>query len=143
MIEASPVKFYFAKYFFLAFGVLQWMCGTLLFLQDSVEKGRKSALLFFVLGLAFVALYFLIAARLKRVAIGKKRIVVIEKNKTNHYEWPEVKSIRAVPYFNLYTLKLKGRKDRIYFLPHHNVDTLFGFFDSESDLVDVLKRKGK
>src|SRR6185295_7628341 len=115
MKEASPVKYYFAKYFFLAFGILQWICGTLLFLQNNVEKGRKSALLFFILGLTFVALYFMIAARLKRVAIGKKRITVIESDKINHYEWPEVKSIRAVPYFNLYALKLKGKKERIYF----------------------------
>ena len=143
MKEASPVKFYFAKYFFLAFGLLQWMCGTLLFLQENVEKSKKSALIFFVLGLTFIALYLFIAAKLKRVAIGKRRIAVIERNKTDHYEWPEVKSIRPVPYFNLYTLKLKGRKKRIYFLPLHNVETLFGFFSQEPKLVEVLRKKVK
>src|SRR5258708_7298101 len=106
MKEASPVKFYFAKYFFLAFGLLQWSCGMLLFLRGEAEKNRRAALIFFIIGLAFIALYFLIAAKLKRVAIGKKRIVVIDKNKTEQYEWPEVKSIKVVPYFNLYKLKL-------------------------------------
>ena len=139
MREASPVKYYFAKYFFLAFGLLQWMCGTLLFLQENVEKSKKSALIFFVLGLSFIALYLLISAKLKRVAIGKKHVTVIERHKIDHYEWPEVKSIRSVPYFNLYTLKLKGRKERIYFLPQNNVDTLFGFFSQQPELVRVLK----
>ncbi|HRI80656.1 MAG TPA: hypothetical protein PLR06_14090 [Cyclobacteriaceae bacterium] len=143
MKEASPVKYYFAKYFFLAFGILQWICGTLLFLQNNVEKGRKSALLFFILGLTFVAIYFMIAARLKRVAIGKKRIAVMESNKVNHYEWPEVKSIRAIPYFNLYTLKLKGRKERIYFLPQENAETIFGLFSAETDWAEAFRKKGK
>src|SRR5689334_2417481 len=117
MKEASRVKFYFAKYFFLAFGVLQWICGMLLFLSGDADKNKRVALLFFLIGLTFVALYFFIATRLKRVAIGKKRIMVIEDDKTEHFEWSEVKSIKAVPYFNLYALKLRGRKERIYFLP--------------------------
>src|SRR4051812_44711077 len=111
MKEASPVKFYFAKYFFLAFGVLQWICGMLLFLRGDADKNRKVALVFFLIGLAFVALYFFIATRLKRVAIGKRRIIVIDNDKTEHYEWPEVKYIKVVPYFNLYAMKLRGRKE--------------------------------
>ena len=96
MKEASPVKFYFAKYFFLAFGLLQWSCGMLLFLRGEAEKNKRAALIFFVLGLTFVALYFLIAAKLKRVAISKKRVTIIDNDKTDHYEWPEVKSIKLV-----------------------------------------------
>ena len=141
MKEASPVKFYFAKYFFLAFGLLQWSCGMLLFLRGEAEKNKRAALIFFVLGLTFVALYFLIAAKLKRVAISKKRVTIIDNDKTDHYEWPEVKSIKLVPYFNLYKLKLRGRKDRIYFLPDHNVEPLFGLFPHEPELADVLKKK--
>ena len=141
MKEASPVKFYFAKYFFLAFGLLQWSCGMLLFLRGEPEKNKRAALIFFVLGLTFVALYFLIAAKLKRVAISKKRVTIIDNDKTDHYEWPEVKSIKLVPYFNLYKLKLRGRKERIYFLPDHNVEPLFGLFPHEPELADVLKKK--
>ena len=141
MKEASPVKFYFAKYFFLAFGLLQWSCGTLLFLSEEAEQSKRAALIFFVLGLTFVVLYFLIAAKLKRVAISKKRVTIIDKNKTDHYEWPEVKSIKLVPYFNLYKLKLRGKKQRIYFLPDHNVEPLFGLFPHEPELADVLKKK--
>ena len=141
MKEASPVKFYFAKYFFLAFGLLQWSCGTLLFLREEAEQSKRAALIFFVLGLTFVVLYFLIAAKLKRVAISKKRVTIIDKNKTDHYEWPEVKSIKLVPYFNLYKLKLRGKKQRIYFLPDHNVEPLFGLFPHEPELAEVLKKK--
>lgn len=141
MKEASPVKFYFAKYFFLAFGLLQWSCGMLLFLRGEAEKNKRAALIFFVLGLMFVALYFLIAAKLKRVAISKKRVTIIDNDKTDHYEWPEVKSIKLVPYFNLYKLKLRGKKERIYFLPDHNVEPLFGIFPHEPELADVLKKK--
>ena len=140
MKEASPVKFYFAKYFFLAFGLLQWLCGILLFINGDPEKNGTAPLLFFIIGLTFVALYFLIAARLKRVAIGKKRIIVIDNNKSEHYEWPEVKSIKMIPYFNLCKLKLRGRKDRIYFLPDETFEPLFGLFPGEPELV---RKKGK
>ena len=143
MKEASPVKFYFAKYFFLAFGLLQWSCGMLLFMRLEADKNRRAALIFFIIGLTFIALYFVIAAKLKRVAIGKKRIVIFDNNKTEQYEWPEVKSIKVVPYFNLYKLKLRGKKDRIYFLPEHNVEPLYGLFPHEPELVEVLKKKGK
>lgn len=137
------MKFYFAKYFFLAFGSLQWLCGMLLFLQGDTEKNRRAALIFFTIGLAFIALYFLVAAKLRRVAIGKNRIAIMAGNKTDHYEWPEVKWIKVVPYFNLYKLKLRGKKDRIYFLPDHHVEPLFGLFPKEPELADVLKKKGK
>jgi len=139
MKEASRVKFYFAKYFFLAFGLLQWLCGMLLFLVGNSGENGKQALLFFMIGLTFIALYFLIAGKLKRVAIGKKRIIVMDNNKSEHYEWPEVKSIKMVPYFNLCKLKLRGRKDRIYFLPDETFEPLFGF-PAEPELV---RKKGK
>jgi hypothetical protein len=143
MKEASPVKFYFAKYFFLAFGVLQWICGMLLFLRGDADKNRKVALVFFLIGLAFVALYFFIATRLKRVAIGKRRIIVIDNDKTEHYEWPEVKYIKVVPYFNLYAMKLRGRKERIYFLPQQNSEPLFGLFTQEPEFAEVFRKKSK
>jgi hypothetical protein len=141
MKEASRVKFYFAKYFFLAFGVLQWICGMLLFLGGDADKNKRVALLFFLIGLAFVALYFFIATRLKRVAIGKKRIMVIDEDKTEHFEWSEVKSIKVVPYFNLYALKLRGRKERIYFLPQENSEPLFGLFIEQPEFADALRKK--
>jgi hypothetical protein len=143
MKEASPAKYYFAKYFFLAFGLLQWLGGMLIFLQGDAEKNRMAALIFFIIGLTFIALYLEIAAKLKRVSIGKKKIMVIEKNKTEHYEWPQVKSIKAVPYFNVYKLRLRGKKERIYFLPDHNAEPMLGLFTFKPEFAEVLKKKVK
>lgn len=143
MKEASPAKYYFAKYFFLAFGLLQWSCGMLLFLRGDLEKSRNAALLFFILGLACIVIYFLIAAHFRRVAIGKNRIAVFNPEGIEHYEWPEVKWIRPVPYFNVYRLKLKGRKDKIYFLPDQNVSPLYGFFTGSSPVGELLKKRNK
>ncbi len=143
MKEASPVKYYFAKYFFLAFGLLQWIGGMLLFLQGDADKNKKAALIFFLIGLTFIALYFEIAAKLKRVSIGKKRVMVIGKDKTEDFEWSEVKSIKVVPYFNLYRLRLKGNKTPIYFLPDHNVAPVIGFSTKRPELAELLKKKLK
>lgn len=143
MREASRAKFYFAKYFFLAFGLLQWLCGALLFLSGVSENDLRGPLIFFSIGLIFISLHFLLAAKLKRVAIGKKRIVVMNHNKPEHYEWPQVKYIKVVPYFNLYKLKLRGRKGRIYFLPDQTFEPLFGLFPNEPELADALRKKGK
>ncbi len=137
------MKFYFAKYFFLAFGLLQWLCGMLIFLRGGSEKDATIAFIFFLIGLIFVSLYFLIAAKLKRVAIGKKRIVVMNHNKPEHYEWPEVKYIKMVPYFNLYKLKLRGKKDRIYFLLDQTFEPIFGLFPAEPEFIQGSRKKGK
>ncbi len=141
MKEASRVKFYFAKYFFLAFGVLQWICGMLLFLGDDANKNKQASLLFFLIGLAFVAAYFFVAGRLRRVAIGKKRVMIINDDKTEQVEWSEIKYIKPVPYFNLYAMKLRGRKERIYFLPQENSEPLFGLFIQEPEFAQALRKK--
>jgi len=143
MREASPVKFYFAKYFFLAFGLLQWSCGIILVMRGIPENNIKGPLLFFSVGLLFIVLYFLVAAKLKRVAFGKKRIIVMDRNKTQHYEWPEIKSIKMIPYINCYKLKIRGKKQRIYFLPDQNSASIYGMFQSEPQLAEMLKKKGK
>lgn len=134
------MKFYFATYFFLAFGMLQWFCGVLLFL-NSDEESRLSAMILFSTGIACLALYLVVATKLKRVAIGKDRVAVITRKKTKHYEWPEIKSIKAVPYFNLYRLKVKGKKELIYFLPDKTLEPLFGLFGRQAELAEVLKKR--
>ena len=143
MKEASPVKYYFAKYFFLAFGLMQWLCGMLLFLQADLEKSKRAALLFFTIGLACIVMYFIVAARLRRVAISKNRVTIFDHDKIDHYEWPEVKWIKMVPYFNLYKLKIRGKKNRIYFLPDHNVEPLFGIFPQQPELEGAIRKKVK
>lgn len=131
MKEASPVKFYFAKYFFLAFGVLQLLIsGLLLFRQGHLPKGQFAAFVFFTLGLVFISVFLLIATKIKRVAVGKKKVAIIDSYRTECYEWPEIKSIQFVPYFNLYRMKVRGKKGKIYFLPNQSTEAIYGLFPS-------------
>ncbi len=137
MKQASPVKFYFAKYFFLAFGLLQWVIsGLTLYRHGDVPKSQFAAFVFFTMGLIFVSLFMLISSKIKRVAIGKNKILI--RGRTRQcVEWPDVKSIKNIPYFNLYRLKLKGHKDQIYFFPEQRAEPLFGIF------TPVPFKKGK
>ncbi len=139
MKEASLVKYYFAKYFFLAFGLLQWLCGALLILDDNLA----AAFLFFVIGLVAIMLFAIISPRLKRVSLGKNRIAVISGNETTHYEWSEVKWIRQLPYASVYKLKLRGKKDRIYFLSKKKDVPVFGLAAHEPKWVEAMRRKIK
>ncbi len=139
MKEASLVKYYFAKYFFLAFGILQWLCGTLLLLDNN----PAAAMLFFAIGLMAIILFGMIASRLKRVSLGKNRIAVISGDTTMHYEWPQVKWIRPMPYVSVYKLKLRGKKDRIYFLPRQQDVSVFGLTPQEPEWAETKRRKNK
>ena|ERR1044071_4089292 len=98
MKEASLVKYYFAKYFFLAFGLLQWTISvTFLMNQGSTPKGQWSAFLFFTIGLILMSMQIVIGARFKRVAIGKKKIAVFANGCVHRYEHDDVKSLKFVP----------------------------------------------
>src|SRR6478735_6967623 len=109
--QASPVKFYFAKYFFLGFGLLQWTVATVLFLRfENTPKNASASFIFLCLGSVLMVTFFFLKSSMRRVAIGKNRIVVIEGKKNLRVEWPEVKSIKLVPVFHLYELRLKDRR---------------------------------
>lgn len=136
MKEATPVKYYLARYFFLALGAFQGLAATLMFLQfGHSAKARFVAFAFFTLTLIFVSLHLLVAKRVKRVAMSKKKIAVINPNKIKSYPWSEVKSLKHIPFLNMYSLKLKGKKSKIYFLPATNTATVFGFISTHSDFI--------
>lgn len=128
MKEARLVKYYFTKYFFLAFGLLQVVIAGIIFSnQGDTIKGQFAATVFFALGLVFIALFLTVSSRLKRVAIGKKKITVIHPYRTQRYEWDDIKFLRLIPIFNLYCMKVKGKKEKIYFLPTEQSESLYGF----------------
>lgn len=145
MVEASPVKFYFAKYFFLAFSFLLWAVTSTIFFQ--YEFGPKSffiALIFFTFGMIAFTVYLLINDRVRRVAIGKNKIIVTEGDRNIRFEWPEVKSLKIVPYLNLYKLKLKGKRGYIYFFPSQNIDPAFGLLSKDtSKMGDIVQKRKK
>jgi len=136
MKEASLVKFYFAKYFFLAFGLLQWLISGLIFFKNGqIPRSQFAAFVFFTMGLVLVSLFLIVSSKIRRVAISKNKIVVYGRQE-ERYEWPEVKSIKNVPYFNAYRLKIKGHK-QIYFFPDQSTEPLYGLFSQP------LLKKGK
>lgn len=139
MKEASVVKYYFAKYFFLAFGLLQWTISTTFLINHgSTPKGQWSAFLFFTIGLIMMSIQIVFATRIKRVAIGKKKIAVISNGYVNRYDHNEVKSLKFIPAFNMYRMKIRGRKGLVYFLPCEESEVIYGLFPSA---VIVPKKK--
>lgn len=145
MIEASPVKFYFAKYFFLVFAFVQWIAGGMILLnQNFSSRILFAAMIFVTLGVLFVFLFSLISERIRRVAVGKNKIVVIEGTRNIRFDWPEVKSLKIVPFLNLYKLKVRGKKRSIYFFPSQNIDPAFGILSKDtSRMGDIVEKRKK
>jgi hypothetical protein len=145
MTEASPTKFYFAKYFFLAFALIQWLVMVALLIRfNFTHKSIFVGLIFFTLGLIFFYIFLVIGGKIKRVAIGKNKIVVIEGDRNLRFEWPEVKSLQMVPFFNVYKLKIKGKKGNIYFFPSRNIDPAFGLLSKDtSKMGEIVAKKKK
>ncbi|HCZ34447.1 MAG: hypothetical protein KF856_02870 [Cyclobacteriaceae bacterium] len=141
MEEANPVKFYLARYFFLALSALQGLASVLMLLQfgDS-PKARFVAFALFTIALIFFSLHLLVSKHIRRVAISKKKIELIKPGKEKSYEWDDVKSVKHLPFLNMYCLKLKGKKNKIYFLPAGDTQAMFGLFSADSDLIPKKMR---
>jgi len=141
MEEATPVKFYIARYFFLALSALQGLAAALMILQfgDS-PKNRFAAFALFTLAMILFSLHLLISPKIKRVAISKKKIEIINPTKVKSYEWSDVKSVKLIPFLNFYCMKLKGKRNKIYFLSDMSTTALFGLFSSASDLIPKKMR---
>jgi len=141
MEEATPVKFYIARYFFLALSALQGLAAALMILQfgDS-PKNRFAAFALFTLAMILFSLHLLISPKIKRVAISKKKIEIINLTKVKSYEWSDVKSVKLIPFLNFYSMKLKGKRNKIYFLSDMSTTALFGLFSSASDLIPKKMR---
>lgn len=142
MVEASPFKFYVARYFFLVLCLLQWFVSAIiLFTYPATPKNQYASLFFFTLGAILFVVFLIIKEKVKRVAVGKKKLVVITPGKKQKIEWDEVKSLKLVPFFNLYRLKLKGRKKGIYFFPSKNVNPAYGLLGGDtSKMGEILKK---
>jgi hypothetical protein len=144
MIEANPFKFYLAKYFFLTFAIIQWVLTTLILIRFELNgKNFFVALIFLTLGLIFFFLFLIVSDKIRRVAIGKNKIVVIEGDRNIRFAWPEVKSLKIIPYFNLYRLKIKGKRNTIYFFPSKNIDPAFGLMARDTSKMGVIVEKRK
>lgn len=145
MIEASPLKFYVARFFFLIFAFIQWLVAGILLIQFQFsDKNFFIALVFITLGLVFFYVFLVVNDKVKRVAIGKNKIVIIEGDRNLRFSWPDVKSLKIIPFFNLYKLRLKGKKNPIYFFPARNIDPAFGLIAKDtSKMGDIVQKKKK
>lgn len=145
MVEANPIKFYLARFFFLAFAIIQWLVSTIILLRfEFTTKNFFVALIFFTLGLLFLIIFFILNNKIKRVAVGKNKIVVMEGERNTRFDWPEVKSLRLIPFFNVYKLKVKGKRNPIYFFPSKSVDPAFGLLAKDtSRMGEIVEKKKK
>jgi hypothetical protein len=145
MVEANPAKYYVAKYFFLGLSVLQWLAaGIFLFRHPFGPKTFFVSLIFVTMGTICFLFFLMINDKMRRVAVGKNKIVVIEGDRNVRFGWPEVKSLKVVPFFNLYKLKLKGKKGFIYFFPSQHIDPAFGLLQKDtSKMGDIVQKRKK
>jgi hypothetical protein len=142
--QASPVKFYFAKYFFLGFGLLQLTVAAILFLRfENTPKNTSASFIFLCIGSVLLVIFFYLKSSMRRVAIGKNRIVVIEGRKNLRVEWPEVKSIKLVPVFHLYKLQLKNKRNPIYFFPSKNIEPAYDLLAKDTTKMGEIVSKRK
>ena len=141
MEETTQVKFYIARYFFLALSALQGLAATLMILQfEDSPKNRFVAFVLFTLAMILFSLHLLISPKIKRVTLSKKKIEIINLTKVKSYEWSDVKSVKLIPFLNFYSMKLKGKRNKIYFLSDMSTTALFGLFSSASDLIPKKMR---
>ncbi len=142
MIEANPAKFYVVRYFFCVLALLQWLvAGIIYFKYPPVLKNQYAALFFATMGSILFVFYLIIREKVRRVAISKKKIIVISSNKKQKIEWSEVRSLKLIPFINMYRLKIKGRKKGIYFFPAKNVNPVYGFLGYDTSKMGALLKK--
>jgi uncharacterized membrane protein len=142
--EANPAKFYIAKYFFLIMALLPWMVA--LAMNISLEHSPKNTaviFLFICLGSLFMVAFAYLQLTMKRVAIGKHKLVVIHRKKKVQLRWPDVKSINLIPFFNVYKLELKNSRHPIFFFPSKNIEPAYDLLaqDTSKSGSIISKRK--
>jgi hypothetical protein len=142
MIEANPVKYFVARYFFLALCIMQWLIAAVIFFTyPATLKNEYASLVFFTMGAILMVVYLIIKEKIRRVAVSKKKIVVINGSKKQKIDWNEVRSLNLVPFLNMYRLKIKGKKKGIYFFPSKNIDPAYGLIGKDtSKMGDLLKK---
>lgn len=142
MIEANPIKYFVARYFFLALCLMQWLIAAVIFFTyPATLKNEYAALVFFTLGALLLVVYLIIKEKIRRVAVSKKKIIVINGSKKQKIDWDEVRSLNLVPFLNMYRLKIKGKKKGIYFFPSKNIDPAYGLIGKDtSKMGEILKK---
>lgn len=122
MVEANPLKFYIAKYIFLFFAIVQWTVGGVLMYYDEFTLANVVIVSFFILfGILLLVIFSVVNGKIKRAVVGQRKIVILEESTYLRVEWPQVKSLRILPFINLCRLRIKGKKGSIYFFLAGNI----------------------
>ncbi len=138
MKEVSKAKFYLVKYFFLVFAILQTTVAAVLFFQfQDTPRNRAIIATIFLLSIILFSIQVMVSDKIKRVAVSKKKVTILLGAKRKSYNWSQVKEIKFYTILNLYSLKIKGKPDRIYFLPN-SPQTILGV---PSSMPEFLKKK--
>jgi hypothetical protein len=142
--QASPIKFYFAKFFPLGFAFLHLLVALALATNfEATPKNTAAVVIFISLGCIFLVVFFFLSEALRRVAISKAKVVVIEAGQNQHLAWDDIKAIHLIPVFNVYKLKLKNRRKPIYFLPSKNIEPAYDLLAEDTSKMGDIVNKNK
>jgi hypothetical protein len=116
MKEANRVKYYLVKYFLSVLGVLLGAAALSVLQFENTPKNNSIVFILFSLSLVLFSLQIVVADKIRRVAISKKKLLVFSNGKKKSYAFSQVKDLTFLSFLNMYSLKIKGRSGRIYFL---------------------------
>lgn len=144
MKEANPAKYHLARFFFLGLSFIQFaVCVAFAIRFGTDGKNIGIIVLFLLLGMLCLFTFFLVVNKVKRVAVGKNKIVIIRGKAHQRYNWNEVRTLCLIPFFNVYKLEIKGRAGAIYFFPSKNIDPAFGLLAKDTTKMGEIVEQRK
>jgi len=144
MKEANPAKYHLARYFFLGLALIQFTVCIAFALRFGTDgKNIGIIVLFLLLGMLCLFTFFLVLNKVKRVAIGKNKIVIIRGRAHQRLSWADVRTLRLIPFFNVYKLEVKGSPDAVYFFPSKNIDPAFGLLAKDTTKMGEIVEQRK
>lgn len=138
--EANPLEFYSTKYSLLVISAALIAGGYPLYKKTGdIFDGIALVLA----GILVFLLFILVKDRLKRVAISRAKILIIERNRETEYHWTDVEYIRMSGLMSLYKIKLTCFPEAFYFLPYGKILSIGGIFAEDLSEMGVIIRKMK
>lgn len=102
----------------MGFNVFQWIVvGTLLIQAEDYTGDVSAAVWMASMGLVLTFLFLVVGKRFKSVHVDDQRVLVAEHPLNVQFAWCEVQSVKMVPLVNIFSLRIVGRKNRIFFIP--------------------------
>src|SRR5688572_12994772 len=138
--EANPLQFYVKKYSLLAISIA---LGAGCFPLYEKAGDIFAAIALALTGVLVFLVFILFKDRLKRIAISRTKILIIEANRETEYEWTDVEYIRLSRFMSLYKIKFKCFSSSFYFLPYGTILSFGGILTEDLSEMGVIIRKMK